>query len=224
MTAGVHGKPRVPAKLGKLLSTGVVYPIMQAGMPGVADVELAAAVSRSGGIGTLGLQDVSVWEQSLRRMKALACGKPVNANLLLPYTRRKHIDGLLREQIPLVTLFWGEASKLTREFHQHGIFVFQQVGSVDEADRALDAGVDAIIAQGIEAGGHIRGTQRLAELLPRIAEHASSTPVFAAGGVYSADDVRRVVALGASGVSTGTMWIPMKPPGYTEVMPPVVPI
>ena len=195
------------ASLSKLLATGVLHPIMQAGMPGIAGVELAAAVSNAGGIGTLGLQDVSVWEQRLQQLKTAAVGKPVNVNLLLPYTRRKHVDGVIREQIPLVTSFWGDAARLTRKLHRHGVFVFHQVGSKDEAAQALDAGVDAIIAQGSEAGGHVRGRKRLIDLLPEVVELAWNTPVFAAGGVYFAKDVRHAISLGASGVSTGTRFL-----------------
>lgn len=96
-------------KLSRLRSLGVSYPVMQAGMPGVAGVKLAAAVARAGGIGVLGLQDVSTWEDSLQALKGQAAGKPVGANLLLPYTRKKHLDAVLRQGIPMVSMFWGDA-------------------------------------------------------------------------------------------------------------------
>lgn len=91
--------------------------------------------------------------------------------------------------------------------HRNGVFVFQQVGSLSEAVQAIAVGVDALIVQGIEAGGHIRGHQRLEELLIDVAEPTTDVPVFAAGGIYSAEDVRRVVSLGACGVSTGTRFV-----------------
>jgi len=197
----------MPGKLHALQTLGVRLPIMQAGMPGVANVDLAAAVSRAGGIGTLGLQDISTWERSLCEVRAAANGTPVSVNLLLPYTRKKHVDAIVRQHIPIVTLFWGDARELISHLHHEDIFVFQQVGSKSEAARALDAGVDAIIAQGTEAGGHVRGKLELADLLPQVVNLAGATPVFAAGGIYCADDVRGVVALGASGVSTGTRFL-----------------
>jgi len=193
--------------LEKLAALGIRVPVMQAGMPGVAHPALAAAVARAGGIGTLGLSDISVWEDQLKQTKALAAGRPVAANLLLPYTRQQHVDAVIRQQIPIVTLFWGSAAKWVPRLHQHGVFVFQQIGSKAEAAEALAAGIDGLIVQGTEAGGHVRGTQHLSELLPQVVGIAGQTPVFAAGGIYTADDVRRVMALGACGVSTGTRFL-----------------
>lgn len=111
-------------RLDKLFSYGVRFPVMQAGMPGIANVSLASRVARAGGIGTLGLQDVSVWEQNLKATKLAAEGCPISANLLLPYTRKQHIEAVLRQQIPMVTLFWGEGRKLIRQLRDHNVFVF----------------------------------------------------------------------------------------------------
>lgn len=195
------------ARLQKLYSQGVQYPIMQAGMPVAGNVRLAAAVSRAGGIGTLGLQDVSVWEQSLKQLKQQAAAHPVNANLLLPYTRKAHVQAVIRQQVPIVTLFWGKAQPCVRPLHEAGCFLFQQVGSVDEAKQALDAGVDGLIVQGEEAGGHVRGTLKLQELLPQVRALTQEIPCFAAGGIYTAEDVRRAVSLGADGISTGSRFL-----------------
>lgn len=193
--------------LTRLFALGIRYPVMQAGMPEMADPELVAAVARAGGIGTLGLQDISVWDARLRETRALAPGLPFAANLLLPYTRRKHVDLLLRHGVPIVTLFWGRAKPYVRALQRGGAFVFQQVGSATEAAIAVDAGVDGLIAQGTEAGGHVRGRQPLGELLPELVARHPEVPVFAAGGQYTADDVKRSVALGAAGVSTGTRFL-----------------
>lgn len=194
-------------KLAPLRRVGIKLPIMQAGMPGVAGPELASAVSRAGGIGTLGLKDVSLWEEALVQTRALSEGNPYAANLLLPYTRKKHIDAVVRQQTPIVTLFWGKDEKLISRLKENNIYTFQQVGSQDEAKFALDAGIDALIAQGTEAGGHIRGQQCLEELLPEVVLLAGNTPVFAAGGIYSAGDCRAAINLGAVGVSTGTRFL-----------------
>jgi len=194
-------------RLQKLYSLGVKYPIMQAGMPVAGNVRLAAAVSRAGGIGTLGLQDVSVWEQSLKQLKQQAADHPVNANLLLPYTRKAHVQAVIRQQMPIVTLFWGKASPYVKPLQGAGCFLFQQVGSVDEAKQALDAGVDGLIVQGEEAGGHVRGQLKLGELLPQVRALTQDIPCFAAGGIYSAGDVRQAITLGADGVSTGSRFL-----------------
>jgi NAD(P)H-dependent flavin oxidoreductase YrpB (nitropropane dioxygenase family) len=107
----------------------------------------------------------------------------------------------------MVTLFWGNASPLTQQLHRHRVFVFQQVGSKGEARMALDAGVDGLIVQGTESGGHVRGAQKLDLLLPEVVELTSTIPVFAAGGIYTSQDARRAIALGASGVCTGTRFL-----------------
>ncbi len=193
--------------LRKLTSLGVQYPVMQAGMPGIAGPKLAVAVSAAGGIGTLGLLDVSIWEEALQQTKRQTAGKPFCVNLLLPYTRVKHVEAVIRHEIPMTTLFWGNGKPLTQQLRGHGIFVFQQVGSKSEAQRALDAGVDGLIVQGVEAGGHIRGHQKLDALLPEIVELTSTIPIFAAGGIYTTQDAKRVAALGATGVCTGTRFV-----------------
>jgi nitronate monooxygenase len=197
----------VDAMIPRLASLGIRYPVMQAGMPGIADATLVAAVAKAGGIGTLGLQDVSVWEAKLAETKQAAAGHAIAVNLLLPYTRARHVDAVLRQAIPIVTLFWGHAPKLISRLQRSQVFVFQQVGSKTEAQEALDDGVDALIVQGTEAGGHVRGTQRLEQLLPQVAELAKGVALFAAGGIYTSADVRRAVALGATGVSTGTRFL-----------------
>lgn len=191
----------------KLESIGVQYPVMQAGMPGIAGPRLAAAVSAAGGIGTLGLSDVSLWEDELKQTKQQASGRPICVNLLLPYTRVKHVEAVIRQKIPMVTLFWGNGKPLIQQLRGHGVFVFQQIGSKTEARMALDAGVDGLIVQGAESGGHIRGTQKLEVLLPEVVELTSTIPVFAAGGIYTTQDAKRAAALGASGVCTGTRFL-----------------
>ncbi|PNE02128.1 2-nitropropane dioxygenase [Alcanivorax sp. MD8A] len=198
---------RAEEALSRLHSLGVRVPVMQAGMTSASGPALAGAVSAAGGIGTLGLHDVSVWEGMIERTRARAEGNPISVNLLLPYTRAKHMEVVIRQQVPIVTLFWGDGTREIRTLKQHGVFVFQQVGAVSEARKAIDAGVDGIIVQGIEAGGHVRAEERLEALLPEVAELASTLPVFAAGGIYTANDAARVAKLGADGVCTGTRFL-----------------
>lgn len=91
----------------RLSQLGIEVAVMQAGMPGIATAKLAAAVARSGGIGTLGLLDVSLWEREIIKAKSLAAGHPLCVNLLLPYTRRKHVDVLIAHKIPMVSFILG---------------------------------------------------------------------------------------------------------------------
>lgn len=194
-------------RLMQLRQLGVRYPIMQAGMPNIADAYLAAAVSRAGGIGTIGLQDLSTWSQSLRQAQRLAGHCPINANLLLPYTRSAHVDAVLRVGIPMVTLFWGKSAPYIRQLKPHGVMVWQQVGSVVEAQAALDAGIDGLIVQGTEAGGHLRGTAPLAVLLAQVCAIRGDIPVLAAGGMYDATDMYWALQQGADGVASGTRFL-----------------
>ncbi|WP_345868570.1 nitronate monooxygenase [Shewanella algae] len=193
--------------LARLKLLGVRHPVMQAGMSNASGPMLAGTVSAAGGIGTLGLHDVSVWEKAIEQTKAQALGRPIGVNLLLPCTRAKHVDTVIRQQVPIATLFWGDGTQLIRQLQRQGVFVFQQVGSRLEAERALDVGVDGLIVQGIEAGGHVRAQQRLDVLLPEIAGLTSTIPIFAAGGIYTGEDAGHAIRIGAHGVCTGTRFL-----------------
>lgn len=193
--------------LDRLRRIGVCVPVMQAGMPAIARAELAAAVARAGGIGTVGLTDVSTWNHELQKARQLAGDHPLCANLLLPMTRQRHVEILIEQKISMATLFWGHEPEMVRQLKENGVFVFQQVGSADEAELAWKNGVDLPILQGQEAGGHVRSAEPLAELLSKVAARSDGRPVFAAGGMNTAEDVRRAVDLGASGVSSGTRFV-----------------
>lgn len=194
-------------KLSGLRRIGVSYPVMQAGMPGIAGPELAAAVSLAGGIGTLGIMDASEWGMALALTRRLCRGRPFNANLLLPFTRPRHVEQVIAQAVPMATLFWGRDAALIRRLTGAGVYTFQQVGSIDEARFALDAGVNALIVQGSEAGGHVRGHRPLKAILSTVVALSGDIPVFAAGGMYTTDDARRAREMGASGVSTGTRFV-----------------
>lgn len=119
--------------LARLEALGVRYPVMQAGMSSASGPALAGAVAMAGGIGTLGLHDMSVWEDKIVQTKAIAGENPISVNLLLPNTRARHVDTVIRQQVPIATLFWGKGARLIQQLHRHDIFVFQQVGSRTEA-------------------------------------------------------------------------------------------
>ena len=179
---------------------GVELPVVQAGMGGgLAGAELAGAVSGAGGLGTVGFD-------APERMRAAVAGarersdRPVAANLLLPFARREHWDAATTADA--VVTFWGRPRRRTPKPWLH------QVGSEDEARAAVAAGADAVIAQGVEAGGHVRGTTPALELLARLrAALPGGYPVLAAGGMADATDVAVALGAGAAAAVLGTRFV-----------------
>lgn len=188
---------------------GIAHPVLQAALGGgFAGPELAAAVSRAGGLGHLGLvTDAADFARALERTRALAEGAPFAANLLLPVTRPAHVRAVIEARVPVVSLFFGSAPAIVRALHEAGAFVLHQVGTAAEAERALRDGADALIVQGLEAGGHLRAQEPLATLLPEVRALAPDRPLFAAGGIHDRASVARVAALGADGVAAGTRFL-----------------
>jgi nitronate monooxygenase len=165
---------------------------------GIAGHALAAAVSEAGGLGTIGMLDPASLERELELARRLT-GKPIAVNLLLPFTRPGHWR--VAERANAVVTFWGRPVRRTSGIWLH------QCGSVPEAKEALAAGADGVIAQGVEAGGHVRGRLALAELLEQTLSAVPGRPVFAAGSIATAEDVRRVIAAGAAGAVAGTRFV-----------------
>jgi nitronate monooxygenase len=179
---------------------GLEFPIVQAGMGGgIARHELAAAVSDAGGLGMLGIMDADRMRRELAAARRLT-DKPVAVNLLLPFARRAHYE-IAAEADALVT-FWGKPRRRT-----DGLWV-HQCGSVEEARAAQAAGADAVIVQGIEAGGHVRGTERALDLLERVRHAVGPTyPVLLAGGIADAGDVKTALDAGAVAAVLGTRFL-----------------
>ncbi|MGH7439065.1 MAG: NAD(P)H-dependent flavin oxidoreductase [Polyangiaceae bacterium] len=187
---------------------GLRHPVLQAGMGGgVVGPELAGAVSLAGGLGTIGNLAPESFARAIRRAKALAGGRPVAANLLMPFTREGHVRACLAERPSVVSLFFGHARGTVKRLQGAGIFVLHQVGTPDEATRALADGADGLIVQGHEAGGHLLARQRLAEALPAVLAVAAGRPVIAAGGIFDRSSAGRAARLGASGVAAGTRFL-----------------
>ncbi len=184
------------------------YPIIQAGLGGgLATPELAAAVSRAGALGSIGIEPVHRFAAALRRARALAGGRPIAANLLLPFASRAHVEACIDAQVAAVVLFFGFRRGFVTRLRAAGIYVLQQVGTAAEARRALADGVDALVAQGIEAGGHLLGVEATAEALRHVLAVADGKPVLAAGGVTGAAEVRAALAAGAAGVMAGSRFV-----------------
>lgn len=195
---------------------GMRWPIVQAGMGGgVATSELAVAVSRAGGLGTIGLMPEARFAAELDHARTMLGDTPFAANLLLPMIRRGHVRACIDRAVPVVSLFFGHRRGLVDALHQAGSYVMHQVGSPGEADRAVHEGADALIVQGREAGGHVRATQPLQSLLPAVRQAYPNVPVLAAGGIHDANSVRSARAAGADGINVGTRFL-LTPESYAH--------
>jgi nitronate monooxygenase len=179
---------------------GLERPVIQAGMGGgLAGAELAASVSEAGGLGTIGILPPDALRDQIAAARRLT-DRPIAVNLLLVLARPAHFEAA--GQADMLVTFWGRPRRRTAGFWIH------QVGSVDEALAARAAGADAVIAQGVEAGGHVRGTVPAASLLERVRRAVGPDyPVLSAGGIVDAADARDRLEAGAEGVVAGTRFL-----------------
>jgi nitronate monooxygenase len=186
---------------------GVDAPIQLAGMGSVGGPKLAAAVSEAGGLGVttvagLTPEGVEARLDEIRRHTR----KPYGANFLIPLVQPEAVQAATRGA-RVIDFFWGFPDvELVRLAHEGGALVSWQVGSLEEAVAAEKAGCDFIIAQGIEAGGHIRGKLGVLQLLAQTVD-AVKVPVLAAGGIGNARALAGVLAAGASGARMGTRFL-----------------
>lgn len=192
-------------------SLGIECPLFNAGIGAAAGADLAAAVCNAGGGGVLGTAALPARfvRDEIRRLRRLTA-KPFGVNLVLPILRRGQFELCLEERVAYVVLFWGDApadARMVEAAHQAGVQVFVQVGSVAEAREAAACGADAIIAQGFEAGGHVRGQVALSVLLPTVVDAVAPLPVIAAGGIADGRGLVAALALGAQGVAMGTRFV-----------------
>lgn len=185
---------------------GIRLPIVQAGMVWCSGWRLAHACSREGILGVIGSGSMypDVLDEHIRKYKdALDAPFAVNLPLLYPAIG-DHIETILRHRVPVVITSAGSPAKYTRVFKEAGIKVVHVVSSAKFAVKAQDAGVDAVIAEGFEAGGHNgREETTTLVLIPSVRE-AVSIPVIAAGGIASGASMFAAMALGADGVQIGT--------------------
>jgi nitronate monooxygenase len=186
---------------------GCSVPIQLAGMGSILSPELAAAMSNAGALGQITLAGVDA-DEATRRLDRLSSltSRPFGVNQLIPYLDIEIVE-LAARKARVVDFFWGDPDpKLVRLVHDAGALASWQIGSTAEAVAAEAAGCDFIIAQGFEAGGHIRGTLGLLPLLSSVLD-AVSVPVLAAGGIGSGRSIAAVLAAGAAGVRMGTRFI-----------------
>lgn len=197
------------ARLCQLL--GIQYPIIQGAVPVENWVELAAAVSEAGGLGTtFSLVPPRKLREGIQRIKTLT-GKPfaVNAPLFFGEKRaRQVIDVAIEERVKVVTTSAGNPELFTKELKQAGIVVMHVVGCARHAAKAAAAGVDAIIASGVKAGGWQSYDEvTTLVLIPQVVDAVKGVPVVAAGGIADARGFVAALALGAQGIQMGTRFI-----------------
>lgn len=185
------------------------YPILLAGMGGVARHQLATAVSQAGGFGVLGMvrEPVGRIESEVAAFRHANGGRAFAVNLIPAATGsqllKDQVACCLRLNIPFISLFWTVDQALVRHLKAEGVRVIHQVGNQQDAEQAIEAGADILIAQGYEAGGHVRGAVGTLSLLSALVEQ-SPVPVVAAGGIGSGRTLLAALMAGAQGVSLGS--------------------
>lgn len=179
---------------------GVQLPVVQAGMGGgLSRHELAAAVSEAGGLGTIAVSGAPAIRRELAAARVLT-GRPLAVNVLLPFARRDWFEAAGAADV--VVTFWGRPRRRTQGAWLH------QCGSVAEARRAHAAGVDGVIVQGVEAGGHVRGVVPALRLLEEVrAALPQEYPLLLAGGIAERDDVAAALDAGAQAAVAGTRFL-----------------
>jgi len=192
---------------------GCTVPIQQAGMGAASPPELAAAVSEIGAFGMLGTARAGLNPTTLAglldRTRALT-DRPFGVNFIIrPGSAAAQSPREFVEQAAkvarVVEFFYSDPSaEFVRIVHGHGALVSWQVGSSDEARKAAEVGCDIIVAQGMEAGGHVRGTVGLLDLLCEVLETVPEVPVLAAGGIGTGRAMAAALAVGADGIRVGT--------------------
>ena len=190
---------------------GCRYPVLQAGMGGVARAELAVAVSAAGGYGFLGMvrESAALISREINEVRQRT-DQAFGVNLIPAATDPVLLDEELavcfEAGVHSLCLFWDVVPEVIARAHAAGCLVLHQVGSVADAVAAAEAGADAIIAQGVEAGGHVRGTLSSLVLLPQVVA-AVDVPVVACGGFASGASLVAALALGAAGMHCGTVFL-----------------
>jgi NAD(P)H-dependent flavin oxidoreductase YrpB (nitropropane dioxygenase family) len=187
---------------------GLSVPVVQAPVGSASTARLAAAVSEAGGLGTLALSWSNIAEvrNRVRAAKALTA-RPIGANLVLQWPQRERLEACLDEGVEVISTFWGDPAPYGDVIKGAGAMHIHTVGSVDEARRALAAGVSAVVAQGWEAGGHVRGEVSTLALVPAVVDAVDPLPVLAAGGIGDGRGLAAVLALGAEAGWIGTRFL-----------------
>jgi nitronate monooxygenase len=187
---------------------GIEHPIIQAPIGTLANPRLAAAVSNAGGLGMLALGGAT--QDELRRAVEETqdlTDRPFGVNLNLRRPQAERVGAALNAEVPFISLFWGDPTEYVPAIHAGGALVASTVGSADEARRHADGGVDLVVAQGWEAGGHVWGGVATLPLVPAVVDAVGPLPVVAAGGIADGRGLAAVLALGAAAGWLGTRFV-----------------
>ena len=187
----------------------IKYPVIQAGMIWCSGWELASAVSNAGGLGIIGAGSMypDILKEHIQKCKK-ATNKPFGVNLPLLYPDLdKHIEIILNEKVEVVFTSAGNPATWTSKLKNAGIKVVHVISNVKFAKKAEDAGVDAIVAEGFEAGGHNGREETTTLCLIPMIKSAVKIPVIAAGGIATGRAMLAMFALGAEGVQIGTRFV-----------------
>jgi nitronate monooxygenase len=182
-------------------------PLMQAPIGPATTAELVSAVTGTGALGTL----AASWtapdglRRQLRAIRA-AAGVEYCVNLVLAFEQEERLEVVLEEGVRYVSFSWGIDPDLIGRARDGGAVVLVQVGDVASAIEAAECGADVVIAQGVEAGGHVQGRTALLELLPAL-RNVLDLPLVAAGGVADVTSIRAAQAAGADAVACGTAFL-----------------
>lgn len=189
---------------------GIQFPIIQAPIGTAATPELAASVSNAGGLGMLALSwtDLDATTEKIRETKKLT-NKPFGVNLVLEWDQSDRVQICIEEKVPVVSFFWGDPTPFILPLKDKGIKICQTVGNSEEAILYEKKGVDFIVAQGWEAGGHILGKVASSVLVPSIADRIS-IPLVSAGGFIDGRGLLASLSLGASGIWIGSSFLMTK--------------
>lgn len=188
---------------------GIPYPLVQAGMIWCSGWRLASAVSNAGGLGVLGSGSMypEVLREQIRKCK-VATPHPFAVNVPLLYPNvEEHMRTIEEEQVPIVFTSAGNPTTWTKHLKDRGITVVHVTASVKFARKAVDAGADAVVAEGFEAGGHNGREETTTLVLVPLVRDAVDVPVIAAGGIASGRAMLAAMALGADGVQIGSRFV-----------------
>ena len=188
---------------------GIQYPIIQAGMIWASGWKLASAVSNAGGLGIIGAGSMypHILKEHIQQFKQ-ASDKPFAVNLPLLYPDiEAHVSTIIEEQVPIVFTSAGNPKTWTAKLKEHGIIVVHVVSSAKFAKKCEDAGVDAVVAEGFEAGGHNGREETTTLCLIPAVRQAINIPLIAAGGIATGRGMMAVMALGAEGAQVGSRFV-----------------
>jgi nitronate monooxygenase len=183
---------------------GIERPIVQAPMSAVP--QLAAAVSNAGALGMLALTWSTPAGDVVRETAALT-DRPFGGNLILASDQHRRLEEALEAGMRIVSLMWGDPAGYVEQVHDANGVVLHTVRSAEEARWAVASGVDVVVAQGWEAGGHVWGQVATLRLVPAVVDAVTPVPVIAAGGIGDARGVVAVLALGAQAAWLGTRFL-----------------